>query len=157
MSGPMVKIMLTLKKELHRFDPDHFGTLQDLRDAAATGEQNCLLGSGCCPRQCVVCKPGPVLHSTKPGCVSGGSRRGQGTVAAGQHSLRGRLSGSGTWIVCGHLACRVITYWRKQSNAPGIQPVVEFSHRTQPVFLSEYPDLSTAERERLMIIEYTLF
>lgn len=143
-----------------RFDPEHFGTVGELRASA---------GAGACPILMVSCSD----HETAPDLVSlGGPDRlfvvQQVAAAIPASSDVGRPSVLASIeyavavlevrhvIVCQHLGCGIISRWLRGEPQVPSSAEGRFEREVRQLVDASHPGITGRERTRLMVHEHTL-
>ena len=153
---------INLRQTLHRFRPDEFGTLGDLREASRAGTHRIMMIScadhGLAAEDLSFAKPGRCLlvKNMAASIPAAGAIGDASTLANIAHGItRKRVQ---DLIVCNHLGCNVIPRWLQSPVEQNRNdPCGSFSQNARIIVDSFYRCRTDWERLALMICEHTLF
>ncbi|QEG01228.1 Carbonic anhydrase [Stieleria maiorica] len=152
---------IQLKKHLHRFASDEFGTLADLRESARTSPAGILIvgcaDHGLAPDMLSFAEPGQcAVVQNLAASIPRPDQPYDSTVAGIEYAIvRQQVR---EVIVCSHLCCRVVRYWMKNPILHGdCDPGCRFTANARRVVDHFYHYTTESERQTLMICEHTLF
>ena len=163
-SPPSAAASASQPRRLHRFEPQHFSSLSELRASANSGAREIFM-IGCSDQ-------GPALEDLSfappdsmliqqnlaASIPSAGNHDDVTSLATVEYAVA--LAHARHIIVCGHTACQVIPYWLKSTaRAHNACPYyLQFEREVRQVVDREYGSrISATERLRLMLEEQTLF
>lgn len=149
-----------LRRDVHRFNPAFFGTLDDFLDARPHGRDTLMFA--CCD------------HGTAPDQVSFASPgrfyvlQNLGASVPSAHDIQANHSACTQLefafcternlkhvIVCGHLHCRVISHWLTP-RAVQLRSQPLFQSRSLAAVDAAYPNLTHSQRASVLIHEHVL-